>query len=160
MLEMGWRTDRVRDADESVRWRPALRVTAAGVWAGQAGDGRWVVGRPGRHVMRVDSPAGVIALLPLLERPMAGVAAELGAGSLSGHGLGFERVVDAAFDERAGAHWAGLAIAWIDAGFPAAFYRDGLQQVLSDKRIDQRARQAAGRILAREFPLARRPQPG
>lgn len=156
MLEIGWRTDRVLDADESVRWRPALRVTEAGIWAGQADDGRWIVGRPGRRVMRTGSPGGVIALLPLLQRPMAEVAAELGAGSLTGHGLGFERVVDAAFDERASAHWAGSAIAWIEAGFPARWYGDGLQRVLSDKRIDQRARQAAGRILAREFPLARR----
>lgn len=100
--EMGWRADRVRDADEVVRWRPAVGVSSAsGTWAGASEDGRWVVGRPGRHVLRAGSPPGVIALLPLLERPMAQVAAELGVGSLDRHGLGFEDVVDAALDGRA-----------------------------------------------------------
>jgi hypothetical protein len=150
--EMGWRADRVRGADELVRWRPAIQVSAEGVWAGASEDGRWMVGRPGWHVLRAGSPPGMIALLPLLERPMAQVAAELGAGSLEGHGLGFEEVMRAALDGRASGYWAAKAIAWLDAGFPAARYRDGLRRVLSDKGVSQRARQAAARILARELP--------
>jgi hypothetical protein len=151
--EMGWRSDRARDSDEQVRWIPAIRVSSAsGTWAGASEDGRWVVGRPGRHVLRAGSPPGVIALLPLLGRPMAQVAAELGVGSLDVHGLGFENVVEAALDGRASGYWAEQAIAWLDAGFPAARYRGGLRRVLSDKRVGQRSRQAAARILARELP--------
>jgi hypothetical protein len=150
--EQGWRADRVRDADEMVRWRPSVQVTAAGIWAGPADQGHWVVGRPGQAVMRVSSPGAEIALLPLLERPMAQVAADLGVGSLTGHGLGFERVVGAALDVRASGYWAARAIAWLEAGFPAAGYRDGLARVRADRRVAQRARQQAARIAAREFP--------
>jgi len=77
-------------------------------------------------------------------------------------GSAFERVVDAALDERGSGYWAAAAVGWLEAGFPAALYRDGLQRVLSDKRIAQRSRQVAARILAREFPeaVARRVQPG
>lgn len=122
------------------------------MWAGQAESGSWVVGRPGQHVLPVDSPAGVVALLPLLERPLAQVAADLGVGSLTRHGLNFERVVGAALDERSSAHWAAHAVAWLDAGFPTAEYQVALRRVLADKRLSQRARQTAGRILARDFP--------
>lgn len=111
-----------------------------------------MVGRPGRHVLWAGSPQGAIALLPLLERPVAQVAAELGVGSLDGHGLGFEDVVDVALAGRASAYWAEKAIAWLDTGFPAARYEVGLRRVLSDKDVGQRARQTAARILAREFP--------
>jgi hypothetical protein len=150
--EMGWRADPVRDADEVVRWVPAVRVSSAsGTWAGASEDGRWVVGLPGRHVLRADSPPGVIALLPLLERPAAEVAAELGVGSLDGHGLGFEAVVAAALGE-GGGYWAEKAVGWLDAGFPAAGQQDGLRRVVADKRVGQRARQLAARILARGFP--------
>ena len=83
---------------------------------------------------------------------MAQVAAELGVGSLDGHGLGFKDVVGAALDGRASGYWAEKAIAWLDAGFPAARCWGGLRRVLSDKGVSQRARQAAARILAREFP--------
>jgi len=125
---------------------------ASGTWAGASEDGRWlVVGLPGRHVLRAGSPPGVIALLPLLERPVAQVAAELGAGSLDGHGLGFEDVVGAALGE-GGGYWAEKAVAWLDAGFPAAGQQGGLRRVVADKGAGQRARQMAARILAREFP--------
>jgi hypothetical protein len=151
--EMGWRTDRVRDADEVVRWRPAVRVSSAsGTWAGASEDGRWVVGRPGRHVLRADSRPGVVALLPLLERPAAEVAAELGVESLDGHGLGFADVVGVALSWRGSAYWTEKAIAWLDTGFPAAGHQDGLRRVLAEKRVGQRARQVAARILARESP--------
>ena len=77
--ELGWRADRVRDADELVLWRPTIEVSSVSeTWAGASADGRWVVGRPGRHVLWADSPPGVVALLPLLERPMDQVAAGLG----------------------------------------------------------------------------------
>jgi hypothetical protein len=109
-----------------------------------------MVGRPGQHVLWAGSRPGVIALLPLLERPMAQVAAELGVGSLDGHGLGFGDVVDAGLE--GSGHWAEKAIAWLEAGFPAAGCQGGLRRVLSDKRVSQRARQTAARILACEFP--------
>jgi hypothetical protein len=126
--------------------------SASGTWAGASEDGRWVVGRPGRHVLWAGSLPGVIALLPLLERPMVQVAAELGVASLDGHRLGFEDVVGAALAGRASGYWAEQAIAWLDAGFPADAYRDGLRRALSDKGIGQRSRQTAARILARELP--------
>ena len=151
--ELGWRADRVRDADELVLWRPTIGVSSvSGTWAGASEDGRWVVGRPGRHVLWADSPPGVVALLPLLERPMDQVAAGLGVVSIDEHGLGFEDVVGAALDGRASGHWAEKAVAWLDAGFPAAGYQGGLRRVLSDRGVGQRARQTAARILAREFP--------
>jgi hypothetical protein len=130
---------------------------ASGTWAGVSEDGRWVVGVPGRHVLRAGSPPGVIGLLPLLERPVAEVAAELGVESLDGHGLGFADVVGAALSWRGSAYWTEKAIAWLDTGFPPAGHQDGLRRVLADKRAGQRARQAAARILAREFPPG---QPG
>ena len=111
-----------------------------------------MVGRPGQHVLWAGSPPGLIALLPLLERPMAEVAAGLGVSGLDQHALGFEDVVGAALDVPAGTYWAEKAIAWLDAGFPAARYQGGLRRVLSDKRVGQRARQTAAHILAREFP--------
>lgn len=156
--DAGWRSDQARDTGETVLWRPFIRVTRAGVWAGQTDNGNWMVGRPGRHVLPVDSLPGVVALLPLLERSMAQVAADLEVGSLAEHGLGLERVVAAALDERSSAHWAAHAIAWLDAGFPAAEYQDALRRVLADKRISQRARQAAGRILS-SASLAATPDP-
>jgi hypothetical protein len=144
-----WRSDRVRDADETVRWRPTIQVTAAGRWAGPTDDGRWVVGTPDRHVLLAGSPTGVIALLPLLERPMTAVAADLGVSSLTQHSLGFERVLDAALDERGSGRWTAYAIAWLDDGFPTVWYRDALRRILTDKkRVDQRSRQAAARLLA------------
>jgi hypothetical protein len=94
----------------------------------------------------------VIALLPLLERPMAQVGAELGVGSLDGHGLGFEDVVGTALDWRASGYWAEQAIAWLDAGFPAAGYQGSLRRLRSDKRLSQRARHVVARILARGLP--------
>jgi hypothetical protein len=111
-------------------------------------DGRWVVGLPGSHVAWAGSSAGVIALLPLLERPVAEVVAELGVGSVEAHGLGLEDVVDAALDGRASGYWAEKAVAWLDAGFPAARHQGGLQRVLADKRVGQRARHVAARLLA------------
>ena len=83
---------------------------------------------------------------------MAQVAAGLGVDGLDGHALGFEDVVDAVLDERTSTHWAEKAVEWLDAGFPAARYQSGLRRVLTDKRVGQRARQTAARILAREFP--------
>jgi hypothetical protein len=151
-MEAGWRWDPVRDADAAVQWRPVIEVSRAGAWAGQAEDGSWVVGRPGQHVLSADSPAGVVALLPLLERPMAQVAADLGAGDLTQHGLNLERVVGAALDERSSPHWTAHAISWLYAGFPTAEFQDALCRVLADKRNSQRARQMAWRILARDFP--------
>jgi hypothetical protein len=105
-------------------------------------------------------------LLPLLERPIGQVAAELGVGTLEGHGLGFEDVVDAGLAWGGSGYWAEKAIAWLDSGFPAARFQSGLKLVLADKRVGQRARQVAARILAREFPgpvspaEAPRPAPG
>lgn len=148
-----WRSDRLRDADETVRWQPMIQVTAAGRWAGPTDDGRWVVGTPDRHTLLALSPAGVIALLPLLERPMTEVAAALGVSSLTQHGLAFERVVDAALDERSSGHWAADAIAWLNDGFPVVWYRDALRRIVTDKkRVDQRSRQAAARLLAHGPP--------
>lgn len=98
------------------------------------------------------SRPGVIGLLPLLERPTAEVTAGLGVGRLDGHGLGFEAVVDAALAWRASGYWTERAIAWLDAGFPAAGYEGALRRLLSDKRLSQRARQTAARVLVREFP--------
>ena len=117
-----WRSDRLRDVDETVRWRPTIPVSARRTWAGHTVDGRWVVGTPGRHVLFTHSPAGIIALLPLLERPMAEVAADLEVTSLAQHRLAFERVVGAALDTRAGGggHWAACAITWLKDGFPVA----------------------------------------
>jgi hypothetical protein len=124
--EMGWRADRLRDADELARWRPDVQVTAAEIWAGATEDGLSVVGWSRRHVLWAGSPPEVIALLPFLERPMAQVAAELGVSSLDGHGLHFEDVAGAVLDGRASGHWAAKAIAWLDAGFPAVGYQAGL----------------------------------
>ena len=88
-----WRSDRLRDRDEFVRWRPTIPVSGVRTWAGPAVDGRWLVGTPNKHVLFAHSAAGVVALLPLLERPMAEVAAELEVASLTRHSLDFERVV-------------------------------------------------------------------
>jgi hypothetical protein len=156
----GWCSDRFRDTDETVRWRPVIEVTGAGVWAGQTENESWVVGRPGHHVLPVDSLPGAIALLPLLERPMVEVAAYLAVGSLAEHPLGFERVVAAALDKRSSGYWAAHAIAWLDAGFPAARYQDALRRVVTDKRVSQRARQAAWRILSSASLPARRAEGG
>jgi len=81
---------------------------------------------------------------------MARVAAALGVSSLDGHVLGLGDVVDAALAWRASGHWIEKAIAWLDAGFPAARYQGTLQRLADDERVGQRARQAAARILARE----------
>lgn len=151
--ETGWRADRVRDADEVVRWMPAVRVSSSsGTWAGAVEDGRWVVGLPGQHVLWAVSRPGVIALLPLLEQPMAQVASALGVGSLAGHMLGFEDVVGTALAWRASSYWIEKAIAWLDAGFPAARYQGTLRRLLDDRRVGQQARQTAARVLARELP--------
>lgn len=142
--------DRIRDGDGAVRWQPEVEVTAAGVWAGPADDGRWVVGAPGRHVVRVDSPPGVIALLPLLERPLENIKQALGVSTLARHPLRFEQVVDAALSERSSSHWAALAIRWLADGFPTTWYQDALRRVAKDGRVEQRARQEALRLLARD----------
>lgn len=92
-----WRSDPLRDADGTVRWRPAISVYRK-TWAGPTADGQWVVGAPGSHVLFAHSPAGVLSLLPLLERSMSEVAAELEVTSLTQHGLAFERVVGLALD--------------------------------------------------------------
>lgn len=94
-----------------------IRVTHAGKWVGRADDGRWVVGEPGRHVLPTDSPPGMIAFLPLLEKPMEQVAAELGVTSLAGHALGFEHVLERALAGWS-VYWTELAVAWLEAGFP------------------------------------------
>jgi hypothetical protein len=99
--------------------------------------------------LRVDSPGGVIALLPLLERTMPQVAAELGVASLVGHDLGFDRVLDTALGFGGSGHWASCAVAWFEGGFPAAGHREGLRLVMSDKSVPQQARQTAARILTR-----------
>lgn len=94
-----------------------IRVTRAGKWAGRADDDRWVVGEPGHHVLLTNSPPGVIALFPLLEKPMEHVASELGVTSLAGHALDFEHVLERALAGWS-PHWAELAVAWLEAGFP------------------------------------------
>ena len=112
-----------------------------------------MVGTPDRHVLFAHSAAGVIALLPLLEQPMAQVAAELQVASVTQHGLDFERVVGAALDMRAGGHWAACAIAWLKDGYPLAGHTDALSRVITEKkRVDQRSRQAAARLLAARSP--------
>jgi hypothetical protein len=93
-------------------------------------------------------------LLPLLERQMAQVAAELGIGDLTGHGLGFEDVLAGALSGSGSGYWAERAIAWLEAGFPTQGYRQELQLVVAGKRVPQRARQVAARILARDFPAS------
>jgi len=85
---------------------------------------------------------------------MAQVTADLGASSVVGHELDFERVLSTALDYGSSGYWAELGIAWLEAGFPATGYRDELRRAAGDRRVAQRARQAAGRILAREFPEA------
>ena len=94
------------------------------------------------------SPAGVIALLPLLERPMAEVAADLEVTSLTQHSLAFERVVGAALDTRAGGHWAACAITWLKDGFPVAGHTDALRRIITEKKrlIGVRARQRLGSL--------------
>jgi hypothetical protein len=149
-----WRSDLLRDTDQTVRWRPTIRVSAPGrTWAGPATDGRWVVGAPDRHVLFAQSPGGAIALLPLLERRMAEVAADLEATDLTQHGLAFERVVGTALDERASGYWAASAIAWLKDGYPVAGHADALRRIVTEKkRVDQRSRQAAFRLLANAHP--------
>ena len=141
-----WRSDPLRDADETVRWRPAIPVFR-GTWAGPAAEGQWMVGTPGSHVLFAHSPAGVLSLVPLLERPMSEVAAELDVTSLAQHGLGFERVVGLALD--GGGRWAAFAILWLEDGFPMAGQTDALRRVISSKKsVAQRPRQTAARLLA------------
>jgi hypothetical protein len=100
--------------------------TGGGTWAGQTDDGPWVVRVPGVHVLATGSKPGVIALLPLLERPTLQVAEELGVDSAAGHGLGLEHVVEAALSGDGGGYRAASAIAWLEAGVPAAGCREGL----------------------------------
>jgi len=135
-----WRADSVRDADEVVRWRPTIAVELGRTWAGPTDDGRWAVGEPGVYVLTTDSRAGAVALMPLLERPMADVKEELGGLA------GVERMLEAAFETSP--YWTARAIAWLEAGFPAGAYREALEQAAEDKYVAQGARHAAKRILA------------
>jgi hypothetical protein len=80
---------------------------------------------------------------------MAEVAANLEVTSLTQHSLAFERVVGAALDTRAGGHWAACAITWLKDGFPVAGHTDALRRIITEKkRVDQRSRPAAARLLA------------
>jgi hypothetical protein len=144
-----WRSDPLGAADGTVRWRPTIPVWAQGRrWAGPTADGQWVVGTPGSHVWFAQSPHGALSLLPLLERPMSEVAAELEVTSLAQHGLAFERVVGFALD--GGGRWAALAITWLEDGFPVAGQTDALRRVITyhKKNVAQRPRQSAARLLA------------
>lgn len=86
-------------------------------------------------------------MLPLLERPMSEVAADLQVTSLTQHSLPFERVVGAALD--GSGYWAAFAITWLENGFPLAGHTDALRRVTTDKkRVAQRPRQTAARLLA------------
>jgi hypothetical protein len=144
-----WRSDRLRDeGDDTVRWRPTIPVSGRRTWTGPTVDGPWVVGTPERHVLFTHSPAGVIALLPPLERSMTEVAADLEVTSLTQHSLAFERVVGAALDTRAGGHWTACAITWLKDGFPVTGHTGALRRIITEKkRVDQRSRQTAARLL-------------
>ena len=75
------------------------------------------LGEPGHHVLLTNSPPGVIALFPLLEKSMEQVASELEVTGSAGHALDFEHVLERAIAGWS-PHWAELAVAWLEAGFP------------------------------------------
>jgi len=92
----------------------------------------------------------VIALLPLLDRKLVEVRDDVSA-AVTLHRcspLALEPMMDAALDDRVSREWAEKAIKWFESGFPTVWYLDALARVAGDRRVAQRARQTASRLVA------------
>ena len=157
----GWVRD--RDARQSLRravnrttrgegtvhaeWHP-LMVVERDAWLGTLGEQWWVGTRVEPH-RRVDEGLPV-ALLPLLERPLQEVEAQL--GELSGLPSSIQPAAIAAFGLTASDYWAACALAWIRQGVPGFDRWDLLETLARSGTGTQSTRHAAWKLLKNRPP--------
>jgi len=132
----------------SASWEPALLVSDSGLWLGRQ-SGRWVVGRrSSRHPTDVGAEA--ISLLVLLERDWDVARLEIEELERETPALGAIPVrptVKLALTAEVSPHWTVKSVGWLKAGCPLDGLHDDLARVSRDKRIPQRARHDAVKLL-------------
>lgn len=122
-----------------------VAVGRIGLSLAVAEDGTWVVVRDGWPARPVTGM--VMALLPLLERPYGQVTREVAARAPSGHpDPPWEDVLRLALTWRAAEYWPGLAVGWLEEGFPASSLLDELAALKDMPHRSQVLRHRALRI--------------
>jgi hypothetical protein len=109
------------DSSSEGELRPAIAVNNRELMLGQDRSGRWVIWKPGDTVRPAEEY--LLWLLPLLEKSPAEVEEAVTPGGIRG-GL-LSALVRFALSSGSN-YWAGLALGWIEAGFPVADVLDEL----------------------------------
>jgi hypothetical protein len=125
-------------------WRPVVSINGQGVMLGIDSDGSWQVA-DGEQVRGPAVGGNLMMLLPLLERPYQQIADLVAAdcpGRLWDGLLGF--ALDWPTE-----YWPGLAMTWVEEGYPVAPVRDALAVVKGDPRRSQPLRHRALRLCRR-----------
>ncbi|SDZ35009.1 hypothetical protein SAMN05444365_1115 [Micromonospora pattaloongensis] len=126
--------------------RAVIAIGKHGLTLGVDPDGHWIVSaNDGRHWRPAENP---VSLLPLLERRHEDVTT-----------LGIDQAFDPPpWDDLVrfamsswSDYWAGLALGWLEDGYPAAPFRDTLQSLKSAPQRTQPIRHRALRLW-RELP--------
>ncbi len=129
------------------KWEPALLISGSGLWLGRLA-GRWVVGRRNGYPSEVSGHP--ISLLVLLERDWSVAQLEIADLELSSPGMepiSLFETVRLALSPDVSAHWTSKAIDWLQQGFPREGLRPDLERVVDDRRLSQRTRHGAERLL-------------
>lgn len=124
------------------QWRPVVAINDHGLVLGLDADGSWVV-VDGGQVRGVAAGSDLMMLLPLLEQPHHQLAAAVAAQApssppwddLLAFALGWPTE-----------YWPGLALAWLEDGYPLAGVRDAVAVLRDDSRRSQPLRHRALRL--------------
>jgi hypothetical protein len=125
-------------------WHVVSAVGKYGLELAVTEDGSWVVGRDADSARPVS--ANMMALLPFLERPYREVTEAVAARKPPGQpDLPWVEIVRLALTWRT-EYWAGLALGWLEDGFPADGLLDELAAVKDASWRPQPLRHRALRI--------------
>jgi hypothetical protein len=128
--------------------RSVVPINKWGLALGVDADGAWVV-VDGAQVRGVAAGRNLMMLLPLLERPHRQVADVVAAGAPSSE-------VKPPWDELLAfalgwpsEYWPGLALGWLEDGYPLAGVRDAVTALRDDRGRSQPLRHRALRLCKR-----------
>jgi hypothetical protein len=125
-------------------WRPVVAINNRGLALGLDPGGSWQI-VAGEQVRGPAGGADLMMLLPLLERPYQQLA-ELTEASCPGRL--WDELLRFALDWPT-EYWPGLAVTWVEDGYPLAPVRDALAVVEGDPRRSQPLRHRALRLRRR-----------
>jgi hypothetical protein len=125
-------------------WRPVIAINNGGLILGIDAEGCWKV-VDGGQVRGPASGRNLMMLLPLLEHPYQQMV-ELTAANCPGPL--WDDLLRFSLDWPT-EYWPGLAMTWIEDGYPLALVRDAVAAVNDDPRRSQQLRHRALRLCKR-----------